>query len=141
MMELIYLFINYMEKQLVTVLLTVVTALTTGGAFLDVRLIFPTASHLLLADGLGRFSGTMVSREFTCHGGHVLLSLHLGTSGFDSATATTNGDMSLAAATVLLLSSKSTVCIAPPITMHAMPTKHCLLHFSSLCLRHEIEMN
>lgn len=35
-----------------------------------------TGSHLRRAKGLGRFSGTMVSRELNLHCGHILSSLH-----------------------------------------------------------------
>ena len=38
-----------------------------------------THSHFLWAEGLGRSSGTMVSKEFKCHGGQTRFSLHFAT--------------------------------------------------------------
>lgn len=112
-----------MEKQL---FLPLVTVTLTGGASL-VRYLLPTASHLLGADGLGRFSGTMVSNELRCHGGHSLFSLHL---AFGSAVGVVIVVISFAIA----LPSLSPICIAtPPNAMHAaaIPATHCFLHFSS----------
>lgn len=69
----------YIEKHFV---LIVVTTLTAGASPEN-----PIASHLRWADGLGRFSGTMVSKEFNCHGEHFLLSLHLWPFSFDCTTS------------------------------------------------------
>lgn len=120
---------SYMEKQL---FLLLVTVNLTRGASLE-RWLLPTASHLLGADGLGRFSGTIVSNELRCHGGHVLISLHL---ALDSATTGVIAFVSFAIA----LPSPSPVGITtPPITMHAaaIPATHCFLHFSSLRCLHD----
>lgn len=71
--------IIYMVKQLPLLVLTA-TTFTAGAVLAN-----PTPSHFRRAAGLGKFSGTMVSSEFTCHGGHALLSLHLFPFAFDSA--------------------------------------------------------
>lgn len=112
----------YMEKQPLLLLITI--TLTAGALFLEKR----TSSHLLRADGLGRFSGTIVSSEFRLHGGHILLSLHLGPFKFSfDSTATC---ISLAMAR----SSPPTKPppISSPIIMHAAPSTHRFLHFSFL---------
>lgn len=118
----------YMEKQPLLLLITI--TLTAGALFLEKR----TSSHLLWADGLGRFSGTIVSSEFRLHGGHILLSLHLGPFKFSfDSTATC---ISLAMAR----SSPPTKPppISSPIIMHAAPSTHRFLHFSFLNL-HEVK--
>lgn len=111
----------YMAKQ--PPLLLTTTVLTAGASFEN-----PTTSDLLWADGLGRFSGTMVSRELGIHGGHILLSLHFVTLW--SLDSVTNGKgMPLAMASKLPISN--------PIMMPAaMPNTHRFVHDPSFVFLH-----
>lgn len=62
-----------MEKQLPLMLWSLIGA-ESGGAVLEEE---RTASYRRRADGRGRFSGTMVSRELPLQDGHDLFWLHL----------------------------------------------------------------
>lgn len=107
---------GHREKQL-GLLLVWTTATLTGGAVFE---SYPIASHLLRADGRGRFSGTMVSSEFTRQAGQLRLSLHFVAfpRPFDSATTNVVDDedvlYSLAAIWVT-----ETLLISNPIIMQA----------------------
>lgn len=59
------------------------TVILTAGAVLPK----PTFSHRRRAEGLGRFSGMMLSSEFDCQAGQFLRSLHLSTLLLGVSTA------------------------------------------------------
>lgn len=81
-----------------------------------------TSPHLRWKYGRGRFSGTMVSSEFTRQGGHVLLSLHLSTLmiGF---VATVSCCKSHARAICSWLITPKLIISRPTMTV-ATPNKH-----------------
>ena len=120
----------HMEKQLsLLFLLSLTVSAESGGAVLEVE---RTASYLRRAAGLGRFSGTMVSSELPCQGGHALFSLHLG----PPPTEETNDELFDA---ILLLFMISLATASWPIEelansspINATPTRtHSFLQFPS----------
>jgi len=105
----------YMVKQLPWPVLKP-TAFTAGAI-----LVNPTPSHLRRAAGLGRSSGTMVSSEFTCHGGQALLSLHLFLFSFSTIGCIFSA-IAMPSPLLIVLS------ISSPIMRHANPIAHWFLH-------------
>lgn len=112
---------HHMEKQ--SDLVWALNRIFTAGAVVE----WPTDSHLRRVDGRGRFSGTIVSNELSCQGGHILLSLHLVTS-FLSPINCKSWAMASPSPLIKLDISKL-------IIMHVNPTRHLLFNeFSFLGL-------
>lgn len=129
---------SYMEKQL---RLGLVVNLTEGATVLVMDGSMSTDCHLLRAYGLGRFSGTVSSKDFTVHGGHALLSLHLcppplliPLAWFTGSNISINSEFGFSDLSVIAAFWDCThwrLHIPSPTVMHAIPAMNCLFHLSS----------
>lgn len=112
---------NHIVKHLLSMFVRVLTARAA------LSLEWLTFSHLRWADGLGRFSGTMVSSELIRHGWHCRWLLHCIPPFLDSAT---NSAFATIARSLMGVEFSSPFCKVS--IMHAIPTTKCLLHDPSL---------
>ena len=111
---------NYIVKHL----RIFVKDLRDGAVALSLCLEWSTFSHVRWADGLGRFSGTMVSSEFSRHGWHRRWLLHCILLFFDSTTNSAPLATPECCWDVNFIISP----FCKVIIMHAVPITRCLLH-------------